>query len=157
MSLTYQILHNIICMLYVDNSIFLSPKDSIIDKHFAVLKDLNFDLTNKGGIEAYLGIKVQRDNSGHTKMAQPGFTETFLTTLGLESSSKTHDTLHTHKNGTERTEKWNYRSVIALLIYLARNTCPDKEYAIHQCACSNSIQKRHTKMQSKGDDDTYSV
>ena len=131
---------DIICILYVDDSIFLSPKDSIIDEHIAALKDLDFDLTDEGDIEAFLGVKVQRDKQGHIKMSQPGLTDTILETLGLEKTSKCHDTpavnppLHAHENGAEREEKWNYRSVIGMLIYLARNTCPDIEYAVHQCA-----------------------
>ena len=126
-------------MLYVDNSIFLSPKDPIIDEHIASLKDFNFDLTNKGDIEAFLGVKVQRDNSGHIKMSQPGLIDTVLSTLGLESDSKTftpaiNPPLHAHENGAERTEKWSYCSVIGILIYLAQNTRPDIEYVVHQCA-----------------------
>ena len=131
---------DIICMLYLDDSIFLSPKDSIIDEHIASLKDLNFDLTNEGDIEAFLGVKVQRDNSGNIKMSQPGLIDTVLNTLGLESDSKTHDMpainppLHAHENGAERTEKWSYCSVIGMLIYLALNLRPDIEYVVHQCA-----------------------
>ena len=41
---------DIICMLYLDKSIFLSPEDSIIDKHIASLKHLNFDLTDEGDV-----------------------------------------------------------------------------------------------------------
>ena len=60
-------------------------------------------------------------------MSQPGLIDTVLSTLGLENNSKTHDTpainppLHTHENGSDRTEKWSYCSVIGMLIHLARN------------------------------------
>ena len=42
--------------------------------------------------------------------------------------------LHAHENGAEREEKWSYCSVVGMLIYLARNTHPDIEYVVHQCA-----------------------
>ena len=45
--------NDIICMLYIDDSIFLTPKDSIIDEHIASLKALNFDLTNERDIKAF--------------------------------------------------------------------------------------------------------
>ena len=73
-------------------------------------------------------------------MSQPGLIDTVLSTLGLENDSKTHNTpainppLHAHENGSDQTEKWSYRSIIGMLIYLTRNTRPDIEYAVHQCA-----------------------
>ena len=42
--------------------------------------------------------------------------------------------LHAHKDGAERQKKWSYRSVIGMQTCLARNTRPDIEYAVHQCA-----------------------
>ena len=66
-------------------------------------------------------------------MSQPGLIDTVLSTLGLESDSKTYNTpainppLHAHEYGAEQAEKWSYLSVIGLLIYLAQNMCPDIE------------------------------
>ena len=137
----------IICAIYVDDTIFLSESDEIIDKHISALKALNFDLTDEGDIDAFLGVQVERSLNkktgkvSHIKMSQPGLTQTICETLGLkpkESQGKetpaSSPPLHAHENGAERIEKWNYRSVIGMLIYLARNTRPDIEYAVHQCA-----------------------
>ena len=37
-------------------------------------------------------------------------------------------------NGTARKHKWNYRSVIGMLGYLANSTRPELSMAVHQCA-----------------------
>ena len=137
----------IICAVYVDDTIFLADNDKIIDEHISSLKALDFDLTDEGDIEAFLGVQVERtlDENGNVtsiKMSQPGLTENITKALGLLSKeSKCHDTpavsppLHAYKDvNVERTAKWNYRSVIGMLMYLSRNTRPDIEYAVHQCA-----------------------
>ena len=130
---------DIICLVYVDDTLFFAKDDSIIDDHIRQLQNLNFDLTIEGDIESFLGVKVEKDDKS-IKMSQPALTQTILDTLGLQDDSKCHDTpavsppLHAHKNGAERKEKWSYRSVIGMLTYLARNTRPDIEYAVHQCA-----------------------
>ena len=38
------------------------------------------------------------------------------------------------KNGKERQEKWNYRSLIGMLNYLVNTTHPELAYSVHQCA-----------------------
>ena len=142
----------IICTVYVDDTIFLADNDKIIDEHISSLKALDFDLTKEGNIEACIRVQVERtlDANGNVtsiKMSQPGLTENIMKqeALGLLSKeSECHDTpavsppLHTYKdvNVEERTAKWNYHSVIEMLMYLSRNTPrPDiGEYAVHQCA-----------------------
>ncbi len=133
---------DIICLVYVDDTLFFSKDDSIINEHISRLQDLKFALTVEGDVESFLGVKVEKLNDGSIKMSQPSLTNMIVKALGLDDSSKTHDTpavsppLHSYKNveNTEREEKWNYRSLIGMLTYLARNTRPDIEYAVHQCA-----------------------
>ena len=42
--------------------------------------------------------------------------------------------LNKHEDFESFNEKWSYRSLIDMLTYLARNTRPDIEYDVHQCA-----------------------
>ena len=73
-------------------------------------------------------------------MSQPALTDTIIETLGLENDSKQHLTpavsppLQKYEESEPFDEKWSYRSLIGMLTYLARNTRPDIEYAVHQCA-----------------------
>ena len=73
-------------------------------------------------------------------MTQTGLIDTIIETLGLDKNSTQHQTpavsppLHKHEDKEKFNEKWNYRSLIGMLTYLARNTRPDIEYTVHQCA-----------------------
>ena len=131
---------NIVCVLYVDDTLFFSSDDALIDKHISALQSLQFELTDEGDVDTFLGVKITNNADGSITMTQPSMIEQVLSVLGLSNDSKCHKTpatsppLHAHSDGAERTEKWNYRSVIGMLIYLAKNTRPDIEYAVHQCA-----------------------
>lgn len=131
---------NIVCLLYVDDTLFFSAEDALIDKHISALQSLQFELTDEGDVDTFLGVKLTNNPDGSITMTQPSMTEQVLTALGLSNDSKCHKTpatsppLHAYLDGAARTEKWNYRSVIGMLIYLAKNTRPDIEYAVHQCA-----------------------
>ncbi len=77
-------------------------------------------------------------------LTQPGLINQIIRETGITLLSNGKDTpadsiLHHDKDGPEWIDKWNYRSLIGKLNYLANNTCPDISMAVHQCAhyCSN--------------------
>ena len=131
---------DIICVVYVDDTIFFSRDEKVINKTISALKALDFELTDEGDVDAFLGIQVDHHKDGSLTMSQPHLTERFLELVGLNKDSKQHKTpavsppLHAHENGAPRDEKWSYRSAIGMLSYISRNTRPDIEYAVHQCA-----------------------
>ena len=131
---------DVICAIYVDDTIFWSPDDTKIDQTITELKALNFDLTDEGEVDSFLGIKIETTDDNTITMSQPALTDTIIKTLGLEKDSKQHKTpavsppLNKHKDSKPFNEEWSYRSLIGMLTYLARNTRPDIEYAVHQCA-----------------------
>ena len=49
---------DVICAIYVDDTIFWWPDDSKIDQKTGELKTLNFDLTDEGEVDSFLGIKI---------------------------------------------------------------------------------------------------
>ena len=58
-----------IMLCYVDYTILIDPEDKPIDNN--VIKELcklNYDLTNKGELEDYLGIQIERLHDGQLKM-----------------------------------------------------------------------------------------
>lgn len=130
----------IICVVYVDDTLFFAKDDKIIDNHISKLKKQGFELTEEGDVTAFLGVEISKDENGVITMTQTGLIDNIINLLGLKNESKQHKTpavsppLHTDTGGTQRENTWSYRSAIGMLIYLARNTRPDIEYAVHTCA-----------------------
>ena len=132
---------NVIIVVYVDDTILWSPDKSAIDKTMTSLQDIGFELTDKGDVDSFLGVKIDQleDGQGFV-MTQPSLIQTIIETIGLENDSKQHKTpavnppLQKHTQSEPFNKKWSYRSIIGMLTYLARNTRPDIEYAVHQCA-----------------------
>lgn len=145
---------NIVCVIYVDDTIFFSKNDALINQTIKDLQDADFVLTDEGQVDAFLGIRMQKQSDGSIKMTQPHLISTILALVGIEQDTKeskgskplslpaVNPPLHKHANGPERERKWSYRSAIGLLTYLARNTRPDIEYAVHQCARFQSNPKK---------------
>ena len=138
---------DIICLVYVDDTIFFAKEEKVIDDMITELQK-DFDLTDEGDVEAFLGIKIEHHTNGDISMSQPGLIDSILNDVGLKHDSKTKNTpatyplLHKHENGAEREDNWDYRSIIGKLSYLCRNTRPDLEFAVHQCARFQSNPKR---------------
>eukprot|EP00957_Ditylum_brightwellii_P199932 15241194-Ditylum_brightwellii.AAC.1 len=55
--------NNIICAVYVDDTIFFAPDDSIIDKEISLPKSKKIDLTDKGEVDAFLGIRFNHQEN----------------------------------------------------------------------------------------------
>jgi hypothetical protein len=131
---------DIICVLYVDDTLFFAKDNKKVDKTISALEALGFKLTDEGDVDAFLGVKVEDLPQNKIKMSQPNLINRILDLLGLKEESKQHKTpavsppLHDHENGAPREKTWSYRSAIGMLTYLSRNTRPDIEYAVHQCA-----------------------
>jgi Reverse transcriptase (RNA-dependent DNA polymerase) len=128
-----------IFMVYVDDGIFISPKETDIDK---CIKDMNsiFNLTDEGDISDYLGIKVERGDTTVT-LSQPHLIASILSDLNFASNTKTKGVpalsssiLQRDTDGPDFDEHWSYRSVIGKLNFLEKSTRPDIAYAVHQCA-----------------------
>ena len=123
---------DIICAVYVDDTVFWSPGESKIEKAISELKALKFELTDEGEVDSFLGIKIDKDAKGNITMTQRGLIDTIIKSVGLENDSKQHQTpattppLQKHKESSKFDETWSYRSLIGMLTYLARNTRPDR-------------------------------
>ena len=83
---------NIICAVYVDDTVFWSPDESKIDKVISDLKTLKFELTDEGEVDSFLGIKIDKDKEGNVTMTQRGLIDTIIKAVGLENDSKQHQT-----------------------------------------------------------------
>ena len=132
---------DVLVVTYVDDTIIWSPHESKINKTIRKLKDLNFELTDEGDVDSFLGIQINNLENKSFKMTQPALIKTIVETIGLSlDDSKQHKTpavnppLQPYPDSRPSTETYSYRSVIGMLTYLARMTRPDIEYAVHQCA-----------------------
>ena len=84
--------NNIICLIYVDNTIFFSKYQKHIDKMVTSLKNY-FDLTDEGDVYAYLGVKIENSHDGSITMTQLTLIESIIQYVVLENTSKKNDTL----------------------------------------------------------------
>jgi hypothetical protein len=57
-------------MLYVDDGIFMGPDKAEIEAMIKGLKS-EFDITDKGNLKEYLGVLVEKQADGRTKLLQP--------------------------------------------------------------------------------------
>lgn len=77
--------YDIICAIYDDDTFFWSINDSILDRPINELKELNFNLTDKGNADSFL---VLTDDDETIAMSQPASTAIIIKSLGLQSHSK---------------------------------------------------------------------
>jgi hypothetical protein len=126
-------------IVYTDDCLIFAKDDSTIDTSIKALSEI-YLLEDQGTVSDYLGICITKNaTTKEISMTQPGLIDSILQDLHLEASSHTKDTpamgiLHPDRNGHPREDKWNYRSLIGKLTYLAQNTRPDISFAVHQCA-----------------------
>jgi Reverse transcriptase (RNA-dependent DNA polymerase). len=52
---------DIFCLLYVEDTLFFSTDDKLIDKHISALQSLLFELTDEGDVDdTFLGVKIHQ-------------------------------------------------------------------------------------------------
>ena len=56
----------------MDDKIVWSPDDSKIESTISELKALSFELTNKGKVNSFPGVKMERDKHENITMTQKG-------------------------------------------------------------------------------------
>jgi hypothetical protein len=135
----------IICVVYVDDTIFASADDDLIQ---AEMKGLGikqegqvheFKLRDEGEVGAFLGIQITKTGPGQFYLTQTGLIDKVLNTAGMDDC-RGHDTpatttsLGTDKDGDPFDEDWEYASVMGMLMYLSANSRPDITYAVHSVA-----------------------
>ena len=143
-------------LFFVDDGIFLGPKQSDIDEAYKVLTapimtsngaevlHRAFVMTDEGDLSDYLGVKIETLKNGTIKVSQPHLIQSVLDDLHFNERTGTKATpaastvkLHRDVHGEafdEEKEKWQYRSVIGKLNFIEKSTRPDLAYAVHQCA-----------------------
>jgi hypothetical protein len=131
----------IMVLNYCDDQIWLSPDNSLIERYVKKLQDIGYDLSieDKGdNMFGFLGIEIKR--SGTTiELTQKGLINKVISYCGMENGTTrptpaTVEPLGTDQYGEPFNEEWSYPAVVGMLLYLASNTRPDIQFAVHQVA-----------------------
>jgi hypothetical protein len=133
----------ILLVVYVDDVILISPHKCLITNEIASLQR-DYDLTDDGKLQDYLGTRFVRKTDGSIELSQPKMIERVLRIVGLDPNStrtKLHDTpasdskiLNNDPNALPRDQPWNYRSAVGCLSYINSMIRPDTTMATQQCA-----------------------
>ena len=139
-----------ILLVYVDDAILCGPSSKVIDDIITSLKK-DFDVTDEGEIDDYLGVKVTRPTKDTIELKQPHLIQQILDEVGILPQSKIKDKaapsstiLRRDLDGAPMREKWDYRRILGKLIFLEKSTRGESAYAVHQCArFSNNPKQSH--------------
>ena len=132
----------VICLVYVDDTLFFSPKQEYIDEVIHKLKvDRKMDLEIESDVSGFLGVHVDRRADSTISLTQKGLTERIIEALNVGSlpavrtPATPKHTLPSHElDGDPPQGFYSYPSVIGMLQYLANHTRPDITFAVAQCA-----------------------
>jgi Reverse transcriptase (RNA-dependent DNA polymerase) len=113
----------VICLVYVDDTLFYSPKEEWIDEVIQQLKDNDMDLEVEGEVAGFLGVHIVRDqdDKGIT-LTQTGLINRIVEAAGITHLPIKHTpasvkSLVKDENGDEIDGTFNYSSVVGMLQY----------------------------------------
>ncbi len=145
---------NMLYVLYTDDSILAGPDQKEIDKTIQQMKKVGLDITIEGTLNDFLGVNIDRHESGTITLSQPRLIDQILADTRLNGDDvKTKATpapssriLSRHLDSEPFDNSFHYRSVIGKLNYLERGSRPDIAFATHTCArFSSNPREEHGK------------
>jgi hypothetical protein len=127
-------------MVYVDDEIFAGPDRGEINNLLEELKD-EFTITDEGDLKEYVGVLVEKQAEGRTKLSQPHLIKQILDDLWSSKRTKSKpkpgpgsQVLQREIDAEAMTDDFHYRSVVGKTNFLEKLTRPDIAVATHQCA-----------------------
>ena len=130
----------VICLVYVDDTLFYSPKEEYIDEAIAKLSESELDLEVEDSVAGFLGVHIERNEmDGSIKLTQSGLSRRIVEALGISHlphkfTPATAEPLVKDEDGDPPSSAYNYASVIGMLQYLQGHSRPDLTYAVSSCA-----------------------
>ena len=140
--------NELILLVYVDDILVFGPSDTLIDKALEDLKIEKMEFTEESDVYAFLGVQVDKgESTGEITLTQTGLIDKIIKATGLEDANQKHTPavavpLSADLDGESYREEWNYASVIGMMMYLASNSRPDIQFAVHQCARFTHMPKK---------------
>jgi hypothetical protein len=129
----------VICLVYVDDTLFYSPRPEYIDEVIQKLRDEDMDLEEEEDVAGFLGIHIERKSNGTIKLTQSGLIKRIVDTLNLHNqhaklTPAAADPLVMDADGDPPDGTYSYASVVGMLQYLQAHSRPDITFAVSQCA-----------------------
>ena len=130
----------VICLVYVDDTLFYSPKPEYIDEVIQKLKDKEMDLEAEDSVAGFLGVHIEHnEKDGTIKLTQEGLSKRIIEALDIghlppKYTPAVPEALVIDKEGEPPNGTYNYASVIGMLQYLQGHSRPDITFAVSQCA-----------------------
>jgi len=116
---------------------------AIVDSVIQSLRDGNeeFELTDEGSIDKYLGVLIKDIDENCFEMSQPFLVQRIIQFLSLDPhKTRGRDTpvgkplLNKDLDGIQRKHTWLYRGAVGMLSYLCNSVRPEIQMAVHQTA-----------------------
>lgn len=125
----------IFILVYVDDILVTTKNDKDFEMVEKLLKS-NFELTNLGEVNFYLGVKIERANDGFYNIDQSQYIDSIVSRAGLKDSKISKIPIDVgyinmdRKNCTIMENNDKYQELIGCLIYLSVNSRPDISAAV---------------------------
>jgi hypothetical protein len=138
---------HVICLIYVDDTLFFTPEQKYIDEVLVKLRE-SMELEEEDDVAGFLGVLIKKSNDGTITLTQQGLIDRIIQSLGLENTPikltpAEYGCLGSDKNGHGT---YNYASVVGMLQYLQLHSRPDITFAVSQCArYMHSPRRSHEK------------
>ena len=132
-----------IVLTYVDDCIIIGQSMKTVDAVINSLRDGNedFELTDEGSLDKYIGVLIKDISSNSFEMSQPFLIRRIIASLSLdENKTRGRETpvgkplLNRDLDGSPRKHVWLYRGAVGMLSYLANSVRPEIMMAVHQTA-----------------------
>ena len=130
----------VICLVYVDDTLFYSPKQEYIDDVIKKLESEGMDLEAESDVAGFLGVHIDRNESNGTiKLTQSGLAKRIIDTLEIDhlyskETPAAAEPLVLDAEGDPPNGTYSYASVVGMLQYLQAHSRPDLTFAVSQCA-----------------------
>ena len=132
-----------IVLTYVDDCIIVGKEMAIVDSVIQSLRGgkEEFELTDEGSIDKYLGVMIQDIDESSFKMSQPFLIRQIVEFLSLDvDKTRSRDTpvgkplLNKDLDGSPRKHQWVYQGAVEMISYLCNSVRPEIQMAVHQTA-----------------------
>ena len=130
----------VVCLVYVDDTLFYASKQEYIDEVIQRLRDAKMDLEVEGTVAGFLGVHIDRNTTdGTVTLSQVGLIKRIVEALEvgqlpIKYTPATAEPLVKDTDGESPNGTYSYASVIGMLQYLHSHSRPDITFAVSQCA-----------------------